>query len=303
MDTVTGANIAATLADRQRVIGVSHGSRIEVGGCRSVECAPGEIAALVGSLAGEGAVRIIYCGPGADSVWHGEADSGERALAAIEPWIDAARRFEIPMTLISSDSVFTSPWMFHAEECGGRCPTEPARIIREIEQRVAASLPGALIVRTHAFGWGHPAGRKGWIEHCVDVLEHGHPHDFDYIRHATPILASELAELLDAAHQNGLEGVYHIAGAERINPVQFASRLAERLGLAAPRPAAKEMLTQCPSGFGRGETSLQTRKIRSALGRAVPMLADGLERLVAERENGYRDRLAGWVPATVASLR
>ena len=56
---------------------------------------------------------------------------------------------------------------------------------------------------------------------------------------------------------------------------------------------AKESLIDRPSGFGCGETSLQTRKIRRALGVSMPMLGEGLQRLFQQHVEGYRGRLSG----------
>jgi len=41
------------------------------------------------------------------------------------------------------------------------------------------------------------------------------------MRHSTPILATDFAEILERAYQQKLRGTYHLAGAERINPFRF----------------------------------------------------------------------------------
>ena len=104
-------------------------------------------------------------------------------------------------------------------------------------------------MRTHAFGW-QPGHKSGWIESLLTKLERGFETELDCTRYASPILASNLTEIIAAAWTVGLSGIYHIAGAERVNPVQFASRLAQQFHLPIPLTMAMESLISRPSGFG-----------------------------------------------------
>ena len=181
--------------------------------------------------------------------------------------------------------------MFHAENSSSLCSSAAAQAARDVEARVLENCPDALIVRTHAFGW-QPGDKPGWIESLLTKLERGFDTDLDCTRYASPILASDLTEIISAAWTAGLSGIYHVAGAERVNPVQFASRLAEQFHLPIPLTMTMESLIGCPSGFGCGETSLQTRKIRRALGLSMPMLGEGLQRLFQQQIDGHRGRLS-----------
>jgi dTDP-4-dehydrorhamnose reductase len=116
--------------------------------------------------------------------------------------------------------------------------------------------------------------------------------DCDFISHATPILATDLAEIVNRAWDEGLAGVYHIAGAERISPLQFAQRLADHFELPWLALRDEETLNERPTGFGAGETSLQTKTIRKALCVAMPMLSEGLGRLQAQQIDGFKERIA-----------
>jgi dTDP-4-dehydrorhamnose reductase len=118
-------------------------------------------------------------------------------------------------------------------------------------------------------------------------LDAGLPVVADAHRHATPILATDLAGLLHAAYREGLHGVLHVAGAERTNPRRFAHELAAVLGL--PR---RPQLVAAEAGWQRAkETSLISRRAQQATGQPLPMLREGLRRFIAQLDNGYRDRV------------
>ena len=78
-------------------------------------------------------------------------------------WIDAAHEAGCRLTLISSDAIFTGPWMFHAENSHSLCTSTEASLLKQIEQHAADKSADALIVRTHAIGW-QPGSGHGWLE-------------------------------------------------------------------------------------------------------------------------------------------
>jgi dTDP-4-dehydrorhamnose reductase len=194
--------------------------------------------------------------------------------------------------MISSDAVFTGPWMFHDENCTTLCPSAEATAIRHIESRVRELCSKTLIVRTNAFGWS-PAGKNGWLESVLSALEANQPLPLDPICHATPILASDLADYLAPALEDELTGVFHIAGAERVSPHQFVKELASAFELGTPASRTIRELSSRPTGFGRGEASLQTRRFCAEYDCSMPMLSEGLARLVEQHRSGGRDRLCG----------
>ncbi len=111
----------------------------------------------------------------------------------------------------------------------------------------------------------------------------------DSRRYATPVLASDLAELYAKALEARLTGMYHITGAERTNQYRFAAELAVAFGftgrqvnLVAPEIASRAYVD---------ETSLNTRAIRRALESPLPMLREGLSRWATEAILGRRDEL------------
>ena len=292
VESAVGANIAASYTGRYRVIGLTSArTPMAIDGCEIRYC-PADDSNTIRNWAA--AVRpdwIILCGPASESTWSRSDLPGLEPNSASRAWAQAASEFNGRLTVISSDAVFTGPWVFHAEDCPSRCPTAPAQAIAAMEREVAENCAHAMIVRTNVFGWSPRAAAPGWIERLLEGLESGSVTSQDCVRHATPILATDLAEILERAYRRGLEGTWHIAGAERINPAQFALRLADEFGLPYPPSPPVSSLLERPQGFGCGETSLQTSKIRRALGIPLPMVSEGLRRLHEQCENGFRDRL------------
>lgn len=292
IDTVVGANLAATLSDTFRVVGAAFSFPVSIAGCKVTDCAEDDTDTIRHLFASVRPDWTVYCGAASESCW--EADSrqlaGKLAGNGAQSWASAAREFDARLTYISSDAVFTGPWMFHEEESIALCPSDTARAIRATEKEVQEICPTALVTRTHAYGWLPGSADGCRIEQILNDLQTGTSEFADCVRHATPILSADLADLLSQAYRQRLQGVFHIAGAERVNPARFVRELADVFELPAPESKTIDALSEPSSGFARGETSLQTRKIRQALNVGIPTLADGISRLRQQQLDGYCDR-------------
>ncbi|MFO1094851.1 MAG: sugar nucleotide-binding protein [Planctomycetaceae bacterium] len=284
VDTTVGANCAARLAERQSVVGLSSHSGVQIDGCETHLFDLDNPADAEAWLSDARPERVLYCGPESRSCWDPETAASLNAgsAAAAGRWAAATQVAAVPFTFISSDAVFTGPWIFHDEDSLAVCRSPEATTIRNAEKLVRDAGGESLIIRTNAFGWA-PTSEGGWIERLLGSIEDRRTLDCDCIRHATPILATDLAEIIDRAWQEGLIGTYHIAGAERVSPMLFAQRLADQFDLPWLTLRREQTLVELPQGFGAGETSLQTKKIRKALCVAMPMLSEGLKRLQAQR--------------------
>jgi len=293
VDTVVGANLAATLADRFRVAGISVETPVSIDGCEMAIASADDSHTIRNCATLYHPQRLLLCGTAGDSAWH-ECDRDqcdEAALASTTSWARAAREWGAALTLISSDAIFTGPWMFHGEASTRHCDSAEARALRKLEEATLEECPNALVVRTHAYGWSPLTDRLGWIEGILAALESDSPGIFDCVPHATPILATDLAEVVQRAWDAELSGIYHIAGAERTSPHQFVRSLASIFELAPPQAANLGPSDAPRAAFAQGETSLLTQKIRRALDVSMPMLAEGLQRLREQQNNGFDRRL------------
>ena len=290
VETVVGANLAASWSGQTRVVGLASASEITISGCERAVLERHSIEGIRKCLQQTRASQVIFCGSAARSTWEPAGKAFHNSDA--ESWAAAAAELSLHFTMISSDAIFTGPWMFHDETSTAVCPSAEATEIRGVEARVRVACERSLIVRTNALGWS-PTGSKGWLESLLSGLESQRAIELDPICHATPILASDLADYLEPALDDELTGTFHIAGAERVSPHQFVKQLATAFELSSPASRTIRELIACPTGFGRGETSLQSRRFRNEYECAMPLLSEGITRLVEQHRSGHRDRLCG----------
>jgi len=291
VDGALGANLAMALADRWEVLGLFQDHPVRLDGCETRPWNPADPREPGQWVRRHRPGWIIHCGPLSLGSWDLPAESLAQAEAPRlsrrlgEAAADAGSR----LTVLSTDALFAGPRMFHHEQsrCTRRWP--PVSVIRQTER--AAVGGGALVVRTHAYGWSPPGTPPGLAEQLWQSLAGGLPCPSHSHWHATPILATSLAELLLAAFRCGLRGIYHIAGAERTSVDRFAQEMSLAMGL--PRPCVE---SRAPGPRGQSaddvrETSLDTRKARRDLRRPMPGLRDDLDRFVGQAQDGYRAQM------------
>lgn len=288
-ETVIGANLAVEAVEHGDVIAMTNEPRVSIDQCEMLTATSDGLSPQewIDEIHPD---AVILCGPASRSAWDASTESAITAATSESAgeWAAASHAYGCHFTFLSSDAVFTGPWMFHDEQSETFCPSIAAGHIRNAERLVMERCPRALIVRSNAFGWSPTGTTPGWIDQILADLERRSLQGYDYLRHATPILATDLADILLRAINEDLSGLYHVAGAERVNPLTFAQRLADHFELPwLSVRRADEPLAEPIAGFGASETSLQTKKIRKALCVAMPMLSEGLSRLRAQRAAGY----------------
>lgn len=302
MDTVliigvegaAGAGLASVLKRSHQVVGISNSETTSIDGCRVLHSTSHNSSTVNQQIKAERPDWIIFCGAAARSSWDSSASSRSAINddAAIT-WSKACDAAEIPFCMISSDAIFTGPWMSHAEDDEHHCETPQAERLRQIEADVLESNSEALIVRTNAFGWSSDSGSPGFAEEILSSLDGGLPVEIDFLRHSAPILTTELGHRLIMAYEEGLKGVLHIAGSERMNPFQFAERLAECAGLEPPQFPDHTTLETPVTGFGKGETTLDCSLATELLGSRMPSIDDGIDLFVQQAEDGFLEGIRG----------
>jgi dTDP-4-dehydrorhamnose reductase len=173
--------------------------------------------------------------------------------------------------------------MFHDETSEARADSPWAKLALGAEKLLEGT--ETFVARTCAYGWSAPGAEPGFAEKMWDSLSSARALDADGVRYASPILASDLAELLAQAYQRRLHGLYHLAGAERCSPFRFASELAGVFGLSQPRLRNRAVTAE--SDGPAGETSLSSRRASRALGLPLPTLREGLYRFADQHASGW----------------
>jgi dTDP-4-dehydrorhamnose reductase len=315
VEDALGGNLALALSQQFAVLGLYHRRAISLEGCQTAPWRPDDEADWKATICRESPRWIIHCGPLARSSWDvlPEVPDGAREGRLWLALAGMAEKREARLTVLTTDAVFAGPRMFHAEDSPAGSCRPLGRAAIEAERYLKHS-PRVLLARTHAFGWSPPGEELGAVGRVWTSLLSGGREPLEVDRHATPILAADLAELLGDAYRRQLTGLYHLAGAERVTPHQFARQLARAFGLPGEFPTAhagekgdRHLLCEAPGGpfrqkvpvpfFPAGgetppldETSLATGLARQALGRPMPMLREGLDRLVQQTHQGYRSR-------------
>jgi len=285
VESVAGGNLAAVLQKSFQVCGVTPRSGIQIENCRIITSLAADLAGIQQLIRAERPDWIVFCGAAARSCWDGAESLGECFDDVSAPiWATAADQADIAFTMISSDAVFTGPWMSHGEtDTDHFCETPQSARLRQIESSVLGACPDALIVRTNTFGWSPDASTPGFAE---SMIKDADPAGC-FVRHAAPILATDLACLLLKARQAGLAGSLHLASAERINAFNFAERLCERAGCNVPEMPDQLTLTRPVRGFGSGETTLNCDLAREELGVRMPLIEDGLGQFLKQQDDGF----------------
>lgn len=283
VENMLGSNLAWALSGRCDILAGYSKSAVESSAFATTHCNPADAQLLAETLDSWQPEWIVHCPLVSHSSWDidsAELDAPREAAIARKLATVAAAR-GIPLTVILSDAVFNGPRMFHDESSTPLEATPAARTLLAIERALADS--PALVIRTHAYGWNGDQAASCFAERAYEALRQGRLPSFDCRRYATPILASDLADLLWHAQQTRLHGLLHLSGAERTSMQRFVQEMAACLGIPCPKakpdPAESDW---------HQETSLSSRRARRVLARPTPILREGLERFLAQAQGKSR---------------
>lgn len=302
VDGVSGGNLAVALQSRFQVSGIASRSNIGIAGCDITSSTVHDAATIQQTLRIARPDWIIFCGAASVSCWEDPA-MAERSFddsLAIE-WAQAAKHAGIDFTMMSSDAVFTGPWMSHTETDEHFCETPQAARIRQIESEVLGVCPDALVIRANVFGRSPANDSLTFAESIIDELSSGSTLELDFLQHAAPILATDLAEMMIIARDENVCEILHLGSGERVNPFQFAERMAASADLGTVPLPDQTTLNTAVTGFGSGETTLNCSAARQLLDVPMPLIEDGIERFLMQAEDGHLDLLR-CEPATTSRV-
>ncbi len=290
-----GINLAVELAQRHNVFGVVNQHRFDPG------AVPFQV--IQSDLLAQGAVEQALDASQPDWVIHCAALANLDACEA-DPLRAAQLNTELPGRLaenvarggargskvrlvhISTDSVFDGQRGGYTEEDAPNPPGVYSQTKLAGEQAVAAADPSAVIARVNLFGWGI-TGKRSLAEFFFNNLSAGKSvMGFTDVIFC-PILANDMAWVLEKMLAKGLTGLYHLVGADCLSKYAFGVALARKFDL-------DESLIQ-PATLKQGglraarspNLSLSTEKLVRALGEPLPGLSTGLEHLYTLYQQGY----------------
>ncbi len=161
---------------------------------------------------------------------------------------------------------------------------------RETLRRNAA----AIVVRVSIYGW-NSQNKDSLAEWVLRRLEEGSdvPGFTDVF--FTPILVNHLVPVLFAMLQHALAGLYHVAGSERISKFEFARRVAITFGFDPARVTPCQVKDMKLRAARPLDVSLNTEKIKTALGRPMPNVDSGLCEFRELRDQRYPQQLKSYL--------
>jgi dTDP-4-dehydrorhamnose reductase len=244
---------------------------------------PLEELALIEPAIGQGRPDWIIHAAANTSVEACETDPAAAHRLHVEASAELARAARLHgsrLIYVSTDSVYDGGQNGgHAEDDAPQPVNHYAQTKWEGEQACLHALPTTIVARVNFYGL--PAtrthGLAAWI---VQSLEAGRGLDGFTDVHFSPLLNHHLAELFALALARDLPGgTYNFGASDHCSKYEFARRIASLLGVNEQlvRPALL-----ASAGFRTlrpNNTVLNTGKLAGALGRSMPTVNDGLERL------------------------
>ncbi|MES2413947.1 MAG: SDR family oxidoreductase [Pseudomonadota bacterium] len=169
---------------------------------------------------------------------------------------------------ISTDHIFTGFRSMSVE-------TEPPEPVNHYgrtkalaETAVMQAHPGALVVRTNFFGWGH-ASRQSFTDWLIYSLRGGKMLSlFDNV-FFTPILADELALASHDLVTRGASGVFNLVGDQRLSKYEFACMVASEFSLPMDLLIQHSLVGSELVAARPNDMSLSNEKAQAILGRSL----------------------------------
>ena len=191
---------------------------------------------------------------------------------------------------ISTDHLFDGQDPWKREEDTPHPLNVYARTKLEAEHAVLQACSDALVVRTNFFGWGTSV-RTSFSDWILQSLAQGRELTMFNDVFFTPMLISDLVDLILRLVKLGAAGVFNVVGDTRLSKLDFALRLAGAFsyptdGIRSISVEGYPFTAQRPR-----DMSLSSERTQSYLGVQMPDVEEGLRRLMDLRHDGRHQAL------------
>jgi dTDP-4-dehydrorhamnose reductase len=202
----------------------------------------------------------------------------------------------IRMVQISTDAVFDGTRGNYSEEDVPNPLSVYARTKLEGEGAVLAASSQAIVARVNFYGWSS-SGDRSLAEFFFNNLQARNPmNGFEDVLVCT-LQVNQLAEILLEMLEKELSGRYHVMSSQQISKYHFGVALAQKFGFD---PGLIRPISVKDAGLSAQRSpnlTMNTAKLAAALGRTLPDIDSGLERLYQLYADGYREHLKNQVAA------
>lgn len=202
----------------------------------------------------------------------------------------AAKACGAQLIHISTDAVFDGQRGDYRETDAPNPISVYARTKLEGEQAVLAAYPQAVAARVNFYGWS-PTGQRSLAEFFYTHLRSEQTMNGFTDVFFSPLYVGHLSELLLTIADRRLEGLYHVFCPQATSKYAFGVSIARLFELdeSLINPSA---LQEIQAGTPRSlNLSMNTDKLQTALGTALPSEAEGLQAFYADWQSGLPDRL------------
>lgn len=221
-----------------------------------------------------------------DACENNPAEAKRLNVVATETVARAAWDAGAKLVHISTDHLSDGTKALVTEDAPPSPLNEYARTKLEAEQAVIKICPEALIIRTNFFGWGTQvkASFSDWI---LEGLKQGKEIPLFVDVYITPILINDLWEIIGQLLDKGAEGVFNVAGSERVSKYEFGVRLAKVFGYPTSLLRPVSVRDVALKAHRPLDMSLSTEKVSDLLAEPMPTLQASLEKLKMFGERGW----------------
>lgn len=143
-------------------------------------------------------------------------------------------------------------------------------------ERIVAAHPNHVILRTSLNGGSSPAGNRAFNESLVRAWQEGRTTPLFTDEYRCPIAAKVTAKAAWELALSEAKGVFHVAGAERLNRVEIGERVAARHPEATPL-IRKTSLKDYQGPPRAADCSLDISKVQRFLSFRLPGLTEWLD--------------------------
>lgn len=285
-------NWACALRDTHEVVLATHTRNVRLAGTSALPLSLDSAVALTRELETLRPDVIVHTA-GMTSVDECEREPG-RARYVYEDLsrnvAEAAAGVGAQLIHISTDHLFGGTRSFYTEADTPEPVNAYGRAKLLAEQAVAAASPGALIVRTNFFGWGHQYRQSfsDWVYYRLTAGAEITMFDDVFI---TPILADVLATTAHQLLAAGERGIWNISGDDRVSKFDYGVQLAKTFGLPSALIQRAKISDSELSAKRPRDMSLSNRQARERLGTSLGTLRAYFGALKQQDRAGRRREL------------
>lgn len=178
---------------------------------------------------------------------------------------------------VSTDQVYDGPGP-HAED--DISPANFYGMSKLWGEDLARRLTRFLVLRTNFFAMACGPHHGGFAQWLVDSLRDKRSITlFDDVLFS-PVHAEQVAELLWSLLDRRVHGTYNLGSADGLSKAAFAERVARRLGYSLENASVGSVSEVKLKAYRPNDMRMQVDRIAAALGRAMPSVDEGIDRLV-----------------------